>query len=129
VGLEAHHAHPVVYGYDRVKQAARLETERGYALREAIMSCRNGGIVSIMGVYGGFMDKFPIGSVMNRSLTIKPGQCHAHRYLRPLLQRIEQGQIDPTFVISHHLPLEQAHEGYEMFKHKQDNCTKIVLTP
>jgi threonine dehydrogenase-like Zn-dependent dehydrogenase len=99
VGLEAHHPHPVVYGYDRAKQAARLETERGYALREAIMSCRNGGIVSIMGVYGGFMDKFPIGSVMNRSLTIKSGQCHAQRYLRPLLERIQQGQINPSFVL------------------------------
>jgi threonine dehydrogenase-like Zn-dependent dehydrogenase len=66
---------------------------------------------------------------MNRSLTIKSGQCHAQRYLRPLLQRIEHGDIDPTFVISHHLPLEQAPHGYEMFKHKQDNCTKIVLTP
>src|SRR5947209_10936202 len=118
VGLEAHHPQPMVYAYDRVKQAARLETERGHALREAIMSCRNGGIVSIMGVYGGFMDKFPIGSVMNRSLTLKSGQCHAQRYLRPLLERIEQGDIDPTFVISHHLPLEQAPQGYEMFKHK-----------
>jgi threonine dehydrogenase-like Zn-dependent dehydrogenase len=98
-------------------------------LREAIMSCRNGGIVSIMGVYGGFMDKFPIGSVMNRSLAIKSGQCHAQRYLRPLLERIEQGQIDPGFVISHHLPLERAPHGYEMFKYNQDNCTKIVLTP
>jgi threonine dehydrogenase-like Zn-dependent dehydrogenase len=129
VGLEAHHSHGVVHAYDRVKQAARLETERPHALREAIMSCRNGGIVSIMGVYGGFMDKFPIGSLMNRSLTIKTGQAHVHRYLRPLLERIENGDIDPSFVISHHLPLEQAPQGYEMFKHKQDNCTKVVLKP
>jgi threonine dehydrogenase-like Zn-dependent dehydrogenase len=129
VGLEAHHSHGVVHAYDRVKQAARLETERSHALREAIMSCRNGGIVSIMGVYGGFMDKFPIGSLMNRSLTIKTGQAHVHRYLRPLLERIENGDIDPSFVVSHHLPLEQAPQGYEMFKHKQDNCTKVVLQP
>jgi threonine dehydrogenase-like Zn-dependent dehydrogenase len=129
VGLEAHHSHGVVHAYDRVKQAARLETERPHALREAIMSCRNGGIVSIMGVYGGFMDKFPIGSLMNRSLTIKTGQAHVHRYLRPLLERIENGDIDPSFVVSHHLPLEQAPQGYEMFKHKQDNCTKVVLQP
>jgi threonine dehydrogenase-like Zn-dependent dehydrogenase len=129
VGLEAHHAHAAVFSYDRVKQATRAETERGYALREAILSCRNGGIVSIMGVYGGFMDKFPIGSMMNRSLTIKTGQAHVQRYLRPLLERIERGDIDPSFVISHHLPLEDAPRGYEMFKHKQDNCTKIVLTP
>jgi len=93
------------------------------------MSCRNGGIVSIMGVYGGFMDKFPIGSLMNRSLTIKTGQTHVHRYLRPLLERIQNGEIDPSFVVSHHLPLEDAPQGYEMFKHKQDNCTKVVLKP
>jgi threonine dehydrogenase-like Zn-dependent dehydrogenase len=129
VGLEGHHSHGLVHAYDRVKQAARLETERPHALREAIMSCRNGGTVSIMGVYGGFMDKFPIGSLMNRSLTIKTGQCHVHRYLKPLLARIESGEIDPSFVISHHLPLEEAPVGYEMFKHKQDNCTKVVLRP
>ena len=129
VGLEAHHSHGLVHGYDRVKQAARLETERPHALREAIMSCRNGGIVSIMGVYGGFMDKFPIGSVMNRSLTIKTGQAHVHRYLRPLLERIENGEIDPSFVVSHHMSLDDAPKGYEMFKHKQDNCTKVVLRP
>ena len=129
VGLEAHHPHPLVYGYDRAKQAARLETERGYALREAILSCRNAGIVSIMGVYGGFIDKFPIGSVMNRSLTLKTGQCHVQRYLRPLLERIERGDIDPSFIVSHHMPLEEAPAAYETFKHKQENCTKIVLTP
>ncbi len=122
-------SHTLVHGYDRVKQAARLETERGHALREAIFSCRNGGAVSIMGVYGGFVDKFPIGSVMNRSLTIKTGQAHVHRYLRPLLGRIETGEIDPSFVVSHHLPLDDAPKGYEMFKHKQDNCTKVVLKP
>jgi threonine dehydrogenase-like Zn-dependent dehydrogenase len=129
VGLEAHDAHGVLHAYDRVKQAARLETERPHAIREAIMSCRNGGTVSIMGVYGGFIDKFPIGSVMNRSLTIKSGQAHVHRYLRPLLQRIENGEIDPSFVVSHHLPLDDAPKGYELFKHKQDNCTKVVLKP
>ena len=93
------------------------------------MSCRNGGIVSIMGVYGGFMDKFPIGSMMNRSLTIKTGQAHVHRYLRPLLDKIERGEIDPSFVISHHMSLDDAPAAYELFKHKQDNCTKIVLKP
>jgi threonine dehydrogenase-like Zn-dependent dehydrogenase len=129
VGLESHHPNPVIYGYDRAKQAARLETERGYALRQAIMSCRSGGTVSIIGVYGGFLDKFPIGSLMNRSLTIRTGQCHVHRYLRPLLARIEAGEIDPTFVVSHRMSLDDAPLGYELFKHKQDNCTKIVLTP
>ena len=129
VGLEGRHTHGLVDAYDRVKQAARLETERPHALREAILSCRNGGVVSIMGVYGGFIDKFPIGSLMNRSLTVKTGQAHVHRYLGPLLQRIENREIDPSFVVSHHLPLDDAPKGYELFKHKQDNCTKVVLKP
>jgi threonine dehydrogenase-like Zn-dependent dehydrogenase len=128
VGMEAHHAGPL-YAYDRVKQATRMETERGYALRQAILSCRNGGIVSIVGVYGGFMDKFPIGSVMNRSITIKTGQCHVQRYLRPLLERIENGEIDPSFVVTHRMKLDDAPDGYEIFKHKQEECVKVVLTP
>ncbi|MFL5928776.1 MAG: zinc-dependent alcohol dehydrogenase [Gaiellaceae bacterium] len=128
VGLEAHH-HGPLYAYDRVKQALRQETDRGFALRQAIMSCRNGGIVSIMGVYGGLMDKFPIGAVMNRALTIKTGQCHVHRYMRPLLQRIEDGEIDPTFIITHKIPLSDAAKGYELFKHKKDDCLKVVLKP
>ena len=112
-----------------VKQAVRLETERPHALREAALSCRNGGTLSIIGVYGGLMDKFPIGAIMNRSLTIKTGQCHVQRYMRPLLDRIRRGDIDPTVVISHHLPLDQAPHGYEIFKHKQDGCTKVVMNP
>jgi threonine dehydrogenase-like Zn-dependent dehydrogenase len=129
VGLEARSGTTLVDVYDRVKQAARLETERPHALREAAMSCRNGGTISIVGVYGGMMDKFPIGAVMNRSLTIKTGQCHVQRYMRPLLERIRSKEIDPTVIISHHLQLDQAPHGYEIFKHKQDNCTKVVLNP
>ncbi|HYP55682.1 MAG TPA: zinc-dependent alcohol dehydrogenase [Solirubrobacterales bacterium] len=129
VGLEAHHAHGVVHAYDRVKQATRMETERPHALREAIMACRNGGIVSVIGVYGGFLDKFPMGAVINRGLTIRAGQCHVQRDMRPLLERIERGEIDPTFVISHQMSLDQASEGYETFKHKQDDCVKVVLKP
>ncbi|BBY06066.1 zinc-dependent alcohol dehydrogenase [Mycobacterium noviomagense] len=128
-GMEARNSSTVVDAYDRVKQAARLETERPHALREAIMSCRNGGTISIVGVYGGLMDKFPIGAVMNRSLIIKTGQCHVQHYMRPLLDRIRNGDIDPTFVISHHLSLDDAPHGYEIFKHKQDNCTKVILKP
>jgi threonine dehydrogenase-like Zn-dependent dehydrogenase len=128
VGLEAHF-HGPSFAYDRVKQAMRQETERPIALREAIMSCRNGGIVSVIGVYGGLMDKFPIGAVMNRGLTIKSGQCHVHRYMRPLLERIQNGDIDPTFIITHHLSLSDAPRGYELFKHKRDDCLKVVLTP
>ncbi|HEV2087571.1 MAG TPA: hypothetical protein VGR21_04590, partial [Cryptosporangiaceae bacterium] len=100
-----------------------------YALRQALLSCRNGGIVSIVGVYGGFVDKFPLGAVMNRSLTIKSGQCHVQRYMRPLLERIERGEIDPTFVITHRMSLADAPRGYEMFKNKDDECVKVVLTP
>lgn len=129
VGMEARNGSTVLDVYDRVKQATRLETERPHALREAAMSCRNGGTISIVGVYGGMMDKFPIGAVMNRSLTIKTGQCHVQRYMRPLLERIRNGEIDPTAIISHHMPLNQAPQGYEIFKHKQDNCTKVVLNP
>jgi threonine dehydrogenase-like Zn-dependent dehydrogenase len=129
VGLEARNGSTVVDAYDRVKQAARLETERPHALREAIMSCRNGGTISVVGVYGGLMDKFPMGAVMNRSLTIKTGQCHVQRYMKPLLKRIRDGEIDPASIISHHLGLDEAPHGYQIFKHKQDNCTKVVLNP
>ena len=129
VGLEAHAGNPLVHAYDRVKQATRQQTERGEAVREAILACRTGGTVSIMGAYGGFMDKFPLGQMMNKSLTIRQGQCHVHRYLRPLLARIQNGEIDPSFVISHTLPLEQAPHGYEIFKNKDDECTKVVLKP
>jgi threonine dehydrogenase-like Zn-dependent dehydrogenase len=129
VGLEAHAGNPLVHAYDRVKQATRQQTERPEAVREAILACRTGGTVSIMGAYGGFADKFPLGQMMNKSLTIRQGQCHVHRYLRPLLERIQNGEIDPSFVISHTLPLEQAPQAYEMFKNKDDECTKVVLKP
>ena len=82
-----------------------------------------------MGVYGGFMDKFPIGALMNRGLTVKTGQCHVHRYLRPLLERVEKGDIDPSFIVTHRMSLDDAPHGYETFKHKQDECVKVVLKP
>jgi threonine dehydrogenase-like Zn-dependent dehydrogenase len=127
VGMEAH-GHAAVYAYDRAKQALMLETDRPIALREAILNCRNGGIVSVIGVYGGFIDKFPMGSVMNRSLTIRSGQCHVQRYMKPLLERVQKGEIDPSFVITHRLPLDQAPKGFDMFLNKEDNCEKVVLT-
>jgi threonine dehydrogenase-like Zn-dependent dehydrogenase len=128
VGMEAHS--PGLHGaYDRVKQAMMLETGRAAALRQAIMACRNGGTVSIIGVYGGFIDKFPIGSVMNRSLTIRTGQCHVQRYMRPLMQRIQNGEIDPSFVVTHTMSLDEAPEGFAKFVDKQDECIKIVLKP
>ena len=128
VGLEAHSDIGPLQLYDRLKQAVRLETDRGPALREAILACRNGGTVSIIGVYGGLMDKFPIGSLMNRSITVRTGQCHVQRYTRPLLNRIEQGEIDPSFVITHRLPLEEAPNAFETFKQKEDDCVKVVLS-
>jgi threonine dehydrogenase-like Zn-dependent dehydrogenase len=127
VGMEAH-GHGITYAYDRMKQATMMETDRPIALREAILACRNGGVVSVIGVYGGFIDKFPMGAVMNRSLTIRAGQCHTHRYMRPLLDRIQNGEIDPSFVITHRLPLDQAAKGFDMFVNKEDNCEKVVLS-
>jgi threonine dehydrogenase-like Zn-dependent dehydrogenase len=128
VGMEAH-----VTGlsgtYDRVKQAMMLETDRPVALRESITACRNGGTVSVPGVYGGFLDKVPFGSVMNRSITIKTGQTHVQRYLGPLLELVQKGTIDPSFVVTHQLPLAEAPHGYEIFNNKQDECIKVVLKP
>jgi threonine dehydrogenase-like Zn-dependent dehydrogenase len=128
VGMEAHGI-GLDYAYDRAKQAVRMETDRPTALRQAIMACRNGGTVSVVGVYGGFVDKFPMGAVMNRSLTIRSGQCHVQRYMRPLLERIERGEIDPSFIITHEMPLEATPEGYDIFKHKADECVKCVVKP
>ncbi|HEV7390830.1 MAG TPA: zinc-dependent alcohol dehydrogenase [Burkholderiales bacterium] len=128
VGTEAHTPGPL-YAYDRFKQALMLETDRPFALRQAIMACRNGGTVSVIGVYAGFIDKFPMGSFMNRSLTMKTGQCHVHRYMKPLLERIQNGEIDPSFVITHQMKLSDAPNGYGMFVNKDDDCIKIVLKP
>jgi threonine dehydrogenase-like Zn-dependent dehydrogenase len=128
VGMEAHVPGPL-YAYDRTKQALGLESDRPFALRQAIHACRNGGTVSVIGVYGGFIDKFPMGAVVNRSLTIRTGQCHVQRYMKPLLERIERGEIDPSFVITHRLPLRDAPAGFDMFLNKQDDCLKVVLRP
>ncbi len=126
VGMEAH-APGIAGMYDRVKQATMLESDRPIALREAIMACRKGGTVSVPGVYGGFDDKIPLGAIMNKALTIKTGQTHVQRYMRPLLDRIQNGDIDPGFVITHRMRLEDAPEGYDLFMNKQDDCVKVVL--
>ncbi|HEX7647132.1 MAG TPA: zinc-dependent alcohol dehydrogenase [Noviherbaspirillum sp.] len=128
VGMEGH-GFGMLAAYDRIKQAMMMETGRPIALREALMACRNGGVVSIPGVYGGFLDKMPIGSLMNRSLTIKTGQTHVQRYMKPLLERIRHGEIDPTFVITHTLSLDDAPYAYDIFCNKQDDCIKVVLKP
>jgi threonine dehydrogenase-like Zn-dependent dehydrogenase len=127
VGVEGH-THGVQYAHDRLKQMMRIQSDRPIALREAIMSCRSGGTVSVIGVYAGLIDKFPMNAVMNRSLTIRTGQCHVHRYMQPLMDRIQKGEIDPTFVITHRMPLSQAAEGYRIFNDKLDDCEKIVLS-
>jgi len=127
VGMEAHE---VGYEgvYDRVKQAVRLETDRPYVLREAIQACRKGGIVSIMGVYGAVLDKFPMGAAMNKGLTLRMGQMHAQRYLDRLIGHAERGEVDPSFVVSHRMALDEAPRAYDMFKKKKDQCLRVVLT-
>ena len=128
VGMEAS-GHTLPFIVDRVKQGMRLSTERPNVLRQAILACRKGGTLSIPGVYGGLADKIPIGSLMNKGLTVKTGQTHMMRYMRPLLERVQRGDIDPTFVISHRLPIDQGPQAYKIFRDKQDHCTKVVLKP
>jgi threonine dehydrogenase-like Zn-dependent dehydrogenase len=128
VGMEAHGT-GVIGAYDKVKQQTHLESDRPTVLRQVIMACRNGGTLSIAGVYGGFVDKIPFGSIMNRSLTLRSGQTHVQRFMRPLLQRIENGEIDPSFIITHRMSLSDAPRAYEMFRDKRDDCVKVVLTP
>ena len=128
VGMESHGI-GVVHIYDRAKQALMLESDRPQPLREAIQACRKGGTVSIPGVYGGLIDKFPIGAAFAKGLTLKMGQTHVHKYMRPLLDRIRRGDIDPSFVISHTLPLDEAPRAYRMFRDKENDCTKVVLKP
>jgi threonine dehydrogenase-like Zn-dependent dehydrogenase len=129
VGMEAHHPSAAVFAYDRAKQATKSEMDRPFALREAVLSCRNGGTVSVVGVYAGLVDKFPMNAVMNRSLTIKAGQAHVHRYMRPLMERIRGGEIDPSYVVTHRMPLDEAPQGYRMFNGKEEGCIKVLLSP
>ena len=128
VGMEAE-GHGVIALYDKMKAAAMQQTDRPTAIRQAIMAVRNGGTVSIPGVYGGFVDKFPLGSIMNRSITLRTGQTHVHRYTKPLLKRIEKGEIDPSFIITHELKLSDAAKGYDLFVKKKDECIKVILKP
>ena len=129
VGMEAAHGHGALHAVERVKQASRMETDRGHALRDAILACRPGGIVSVIGVYGGLMDKFPTGAFMNKGLQLRTGQAHVQKYLKPLYEHIRNGDIDPSFVVTHRLDLGEAPNAYETFKHKQDECVKVVLKP
>lgn len=128
VGMEAHGT-GVLAAIDRIKQMMRLETDRPLVLREVLRACRNGGTISVPGVYGGFADTLPIGAFMNRALTLKTGQTHVQRYLQPLLERIRQGDFDPERLITHRMRLDDAPAAYRMFRDKQDACVKVVLKP
>jgi threonine dehydrogenase-like Zn-dependent dehydrogenase len=129
VGLEAHATATIDSMYDRTKQALMLETDRPHVLREMIYVCRPAGVMSIPGVYGGILDKVPFGMVMNKGLTIRTGQTHVNRWTDDLLELIEEGQIDPSFVVTHKMPLERGPEMYRMFREKHDGCIKVVLRP
>jgi threonine dehydrogenase-like Zn-dependent dehydrogenase len=126
VGLEAH-GHGPVFLYDQARRALVGQPERPQALHEAIRACRNGGVVSIIGVYGDGIAGFPLGTVMNRGLTLRAGQCNVQRYMHTLLEHIQRGELDPTFVITHRLPLEEAARGFAMFRDRTDDCEKVVL--
>ena len=128
VGMEAHVA-GIEGLIDRTKQAIKVETGRPIALREAIQACRKGGVVSIAGVFGGFLDTIPFGAAFNKGLTFKMGQTHVHGYLEPLLERIHRNEIDPSFIVSHVMSLEDAPHAYQIFQKKEDDCIKIVLKP
>jgi threonine dehydrogenase-like Zn-dependent dehydrogenase len=128
VGMEAS-GHGLLFAMDRAKQMARIQMDRPIVLRQAIMACRKGGTVSVPGVYASFIDKVPMGAMMNKGLTLKTGQTHMMRYMQPLLERVQKGEIDPSFVITHKLPLDSAPEAYRLFRDKQDECIKVVLDP
>jgi len=128
VGLESHGTTLDAW-YDRAKTSMYLATDRPHALRQAISSCRKGGTVSIPGVYGGWLDKFPLGAAFAKGLTLKMGQTHVHKYMPGLLERIERGEIDPSFIITHRVALDDAPEMYRTFREKQDGCIKVVMKP
>ena len=128
VGMESH-GFTIDNVLDAVKTTTKLGTDRTHVLREVILACRKGGRVSIPGVYGGMADKFPIGALMEKGLSVKTGQTHVQKYLPQLLEMIGEGKIDTTYIISHRLPLEDAPKGYKMFKEQQNEVTKVVLKP
>ena len=129
VGMEAHATATLDSMYDRAKQALMLETDRAHVLREMAYVCRPGGVLSIPGVYGGLLDKIPFGAIMNKGLTIRTGQTHVNRWTDDLLRRIEEGQIDPSFVITHTVSLDEGPDMYKVFRDKQDGCIKVVIKP
>ena len=129
VGMEAHATATIDSMYDRAKQSVMLETDRPHVLREMMYVCRPAGTLSVPGVYGGLIDKIPYGMFMNKGLTMRTGQTHVNRWTDDLLRRIEEGQIDPSFVITHKVSLQDGPEMYRTFRDKQDGCVKVVLRP
>jgi threonine dehydrogenase-like Zn-dependent dehydrogenase len=128
VGMEAHGTE-LDYAYDKAKQMLRLHTERGTVLRQSIRACRKGGTVSVVGVYGGLLDKFPMGAIVNKSLTLRSGQQPGQRYAKRLFEHIQQGELDPSFLLTHPMSLEDAPQGYAMFKDKSGQCMRAVFQP
>ncbi len=128
VGMEAHGTQ-LDYAYDRTKQALRLHTERGTVLRQAIRACRKGGNISVIGVYGGVLDKFPIGAIVNKALTLRSGQQPGQRYVGKLFEHIQNGELDPSYLLTHPMDLEESPKGYELFKRKSQNCMRAVFMP
>jgi threonine dehydrogenase-like Zn-dependent dehydrogenase len=128
VGMESHGMGPEGF-YDKAKQAVRLETDRPHVLRQMMLACRKGGTLSVMGVYGGFIDKVPMGALMNKALTLRTGQMHGQKYIPRLVEHVLNGEVDPSVVFTHYLPLAEAKQGFELFKHKKDNCVKVLLKP
>jgi threonine dehydrogenase-like Zn-dependent dehydrogenase len=129
VGMEAHGSNLLEHAYDKIKTSLMMESDRPAVIRQTITCCRKGGTVSIPGVYGGVDDKIPMGALMNKGLTIKTGQTHVHRYVPKLLDYVREGKIDPSFVVTHRLPLTEAPYAYEIFRAKKDGCIKVVLDP
>ncbi len=127
VGMEAHGTGPQ-YAYDRVKQALHLQSDRGSALREAMMACRKGGTLSVLGVYGA-IDKFPFGMIINKGLTLRAAQQHGQRYMPRMFEHLQRGELDTSYLITHRMSLEESPRGYEMFKNKEDGCLRAAFTP
>jgi threonine dehydrogenase-like Zn-dependent dehydrogenase len=128
-GMEAHAANLAVEAYDRIKQSMRLQTDRPHVAREAIMACRKGGTVVIMGVYTLFVDKFPLGVAFNKGLRLAMGQMHGPRYIPRLLEYTQKGEVDPAFCFTHVLTLDQTPQAYELFKNRDDGCVKVLIKP
>jgi len=129
VGMEAHGSGPGETVLDKVQTSLMLESERPAVIRQAIECCRPGGTFSMPGVYGGLSNQIPMGALMNKGLTIKTGQTHVHRFVPELLEHIRAGRLDPSFIITHRIPLSQAPHGYHLFREKLDGCVKVVLDP